>query len=306
MRDGCRWRRVHGELLPLSAQDYRGGRHEGISPPRCGVRVGREGCAVGAKWQSSGIWPATTRKRTAISSRCKVQAKAAARKRGCHGHTVERPQREQPQADHCRSNRRSRPQDGGAHRHQAPSGKPDPRLEAEVDHSGGTRQLRRSRAAVILRIRAATAHRRRRTGSSRWGLSDQLSDDPGSRACTPADVDRRCSKSAGVMRQVAGRGPGRRHRSAGRTAHHFPGRPAYVRASGLGDHEGPTVLQPVCSYPRPTPLTITYADQGTIPGRRRPLCVRAHRAWSTDGGRKNPRTGAVGAVIPTVCPASCL
>jgi hypothetical protein len=35
----------------------------------------------------------------------------------------------QPQADHCRSNRRSRPQDGGAHRHQAPSGKPDPRLE---------------------------------------------------------------------------------------------------------------------------------------------------------------------------------
>jgi hypothetical protein len=116
---------------------------------------------------------------------------AAARKRGCHRQTVERPQRTQPQADHCRSNRRSRPQDGGTHRYQAPSGKPDPRLEADVDHSGGTRQLRRGRAAVILRFRAATVRRRRQAGSSGRGLSDQLSAQYRKPRIYPVGVDRR-------------------------------------------------------------------------------------------------------------------
>jgi hypothetical protein len=139
----------------------------------------------GFEWPGSMIWRFTTRQRATISSRCKVQTSgAAAWKRGCHRQTVERPQRTQPRADHCRSNRRSRPQDGGAHRYQAPSGKPDPRLEADVDHSGGTRQLRRGRAAVILRFRAATVRRRRQPGSSGRRLSDQLSANPGSRAAT--------------------------------------------------------------------------------------------------------------------------
>ena len=87
----------------------------------------------------------------------------------CHGQTVERPQPAQPQADHRHSNWRSLPQDSSAHRHQAPSGKPDSWLEAAVDRSGSTRQLRWRRAAVILRFRAATARRRRRAGSSGKG-----------------------------------------------------------------------------------------------------------------------------------------
>lgn len=42
------------------------------------------------------------------------------------------------------------------------------------------------------------------------------------------------------------------------------------------------------------PLTSTYAVRGSVPGRRRrPLCVRAHRAWSTDGGGK-PTDGGGG------------
>jgi hypothetical protein len=32
--------------------------------------------------------------------------------------------------------------------------------------------------------------------------------------------------------------------------------------------------------------TSTYAVRGAVPRRRRPLCVRAHRAWATDGGGK--------------------
>ena len=52
------------------------------------------------------------------------------------------------------------------------------------------------------------------------------------------------------------------------------------------------------------PLTSTYAVRGAFPGRRRPLCVRGHRAWVHGRGRKNPRTGPVGAVTPTVRPAS--
>ena len=99
---------------------------------------------------------------------------AAARSGGCHGHTVEQPQPAQPQADHCLSNRRSRPQDASAHRHQAPSGKPGPRLEADVDHSGGIRQLRPGQAAVILRFRAATAALIRLPASEAEGLPVSL------------------------------------------------------------------------------------------------------------------------------------
>ena len=56
------------------------------------------------------------------------------------------------------------------------------------------------------------------------------------------------------------------------------------------------------SYPRPMPLTSTYTVRGAVPRRRRPLCVRAHRAWSTDGDGK-PMDGAVGAVTPIARPA---
>jgi hypothetical protein len=39
------------------------------------------------------------------------------------------------------------------------------------------------------------------------------------------------------------------------------------------------------------PLTSTYAVRDSIPGRVRPLYVRAHRAWSTDGGGKTHGRG---------------
>jgi len=39
------------------------------------------------------------------------------------------------------------------------------------------------------------------------------------------------------------------------------------------------------------PLACTYAVWGSVPGRRRPLCVRAHRAWATDGGGKGHGRG---------------
>ena len=39
------------------------------------------------------------------------------------------------------------------------------------------------------------------------------------------------------------------------------------------------------------PLTSTYAVRVGFPGRRRPLCVRAHRAWSTDGTGKTHGRG---------------
>ncbi len=43
------------------------------------------------------------------------------------------------------------------------------------------------------------------------------------------------------------------------------------------------------------PLTSTYAVRGAVPGRRRPLYVRAHRAWSTDGdGKSHGRAGGSG------------
>ena len=58
--------------------------------------------------------------------------------------------------------------------------------------------------------------------------------------------------------------------------------------------------------PEALPLTSAYALRGAIPGRRRPLCVRGHRVpgavRATDGKRNGPRTGPVGAVIPTVPP----
>ena len=40
------------------------------------------------------------------------------------------------------------------------------------------------------------------------------------------------------------------------------------------------------SYPRPMPLTSTYAVRGSVPRRGRGLCARGHRAWSTDAGGK--------------------
>ena len=43
------------------------------------------------------------------------------------------------------------------------------------------------------------------------------------------------------------------------------------------------------------PLTSTYVFRGAIPGRSRPLCVRGHRAWSTDGdGKTHGRAGGSG------------
>ena len=50
------------------------------------------------------------------------------------------------------------------------------------------------------------------------------------------------------------------------------------------------------SYPRPIPLTSTYAVRGSVPRRGRPLCARGHRAWSTDAGGK-PTDGT-----PAGCP----
>jgi len=44
---------------------------------------------------------------------------------------------------------------GECDRHQAPSGKPDPRLGADVDHSRGTCRLCRDRVANMPRLRAA-------------------------------------------------------------------------------------------------------------------------------------------------------
>src|SRR5487761_275337 len=38
---------------------------------------------------------------------------------------------------------------------------------------------------------------------------------------------------------------------------------------------------------RPTEITSAYAVRGAVPGRCRPLCVRAQRAWLTDGGRNS-------------------
>src|SRR5579875_1030441 len=77
---------------------------------------------------------------------------------GCHGCSaaVERSQQAHPQPHRRRGGCRGRPQGGGARRHQAAAGKPDPGTEVGVGRGGGTGQLLRGRADLLLRLRAAT------------------------------------------------------------------------------------------------------------------------------------------------------
>jgi hypothetical protein len=66
-------------------------------------------------------------------------------------------------------------------------------------------------------------------------------------------------------------------------------REAAWKRPGFTQHEHGTSPggPPYRSYPRPMPLTSTYAVRGSVLGRRRPLYVRAYRAWATDGGGKS-------------------
>jgi hypothetical protein len=94
-------------------------------------------------------------------ARCKVQAI----RDPCRGwvrmawppEDSERPQRAHPQTAHRHGRCRRHPQACGAHRHQAAASKPDPRPEVAVGRGGGSRQLRRGRANLLLRLRAAAA-----------------------------------------------------------------------------------------------------------------------------------------------------
>ena len=62
-----------------------------------------------------------------------------------------------PQAAHHRCRCRRHPPGSGAHRHQEPTGKPDPGPKTGVGCTRRARQLRRSRANLILHVRAASA-----------------------------------------------------------------------------------------------------------------------------------------------------
>jgi hypothetical protein len=78
---------------------------------------------------------------------------------GCHGRqeAVERSQRAHPRTAHHRGRCRRHPQGCDAQRHQASASKSDPRPEVAVGRGGGSRQLRRGRADLVLRVRAAAA-----------------------------------------------------------------------------------------------------------------------------------------------------
>ena len=52
---------------------------------------------------------------------------------------------------------RCSPASGGAHRHQAPTGKPDPRQETSVCRNRRAHQLRRNPAHLVLRLREVSA-----------------------------------------------------------------------------------------------------------------------------------------------------
>jgi hypothetical protein len=71
--------------------------------------------------------------------------------------TVERSQRAHPQIAGHRGRCRRDPQGCGAYRHQASASKPDPRAEVDVGRGGGSRQLRRGRASLVVGVRAAAA-----------------------------------------------------------------------------------------------------------------------------------------------------
>jgi len=90
--------------------------------------------------------------------RCKVQAirDPCGGDRGCQK-TVERSQRAHPQTAHHRGSCRRHPQGCSAHRHQASATKPNPRPEVDMGRGGGSRQLRRGGANLLLRARAAAA-----------------------------------------------------------------------------------------------------------------------------------------------------
>jgi ribosomal protein L37AE/L43A len=69
----------------------------------------------------------------------------------------QRSQRAHPQTAHYRGCCRRHPQGCGARRHQASTSRPDPRTQVTVGRRGGSRQLRRGRADLLLCVRAAAA-----------------------------------------------------------------------------------------------------------------------------------------------------
>jgi hypothetical protein len=111
-----------------------------------------------------------------------------------------------------------------------------------------------------------------------------------------ADQPRERDHGGGVQRadplsghpaeHVGRSGVGCTDRPASRTVHRSPDeRVGGTRVGGLRRGPNSSPCTPIGQRPREDPpLTSAYALRGSVPGRRRPLCVRAHPAWSTDGG----------------------